>query len=96
MGQFKLCLFSLEEHFQCFISVVLAKPHLLFLVLVHFSQSQEVFNEKHKVDPTQSSQTLPHSVQIFLMTMMSLHIHPRILMVVIMASLRLKHLIIKI
>lgn len=71
-------------------------PYLLFLVLVHFSQGQEVFDEKHEVDSTQSCQTLPHSVQVFLMGMMSLHIHPRILMVVIVASLRLKHQQIKI
>lgn len=60
--------------------------HLLFLLLVHFSQSDEVFDEEHKVDPAQRRQTLPHAVQVFVllgvvMTMGSTG--PRILLVVV-------------
>lgn len=65
---------------------------LLFLVLVHFSERQEVFDEKHDVDAAQSRQTFPHAVQVFLVfiveVMMSLHIHPGDVVVVMVSSLR--------
>lgn len=67
---------------------------LLFLVLVHFPQRQEVFDEKHDVDSTQSRQALPHRVQVLLLLIMEVmslrEIHPRVLVVVMVASLRLK------
>lgn len=68
---------------------------LLFLVLVHLSQRQEVLDQKHEVDSAQSRQALPHSVQVFLVlvgvvVMPLREVHPRILVVVMVASLRLK------
>lgn len=43
--------------------------NLLFLVFVHFSQSQEVFDQEHEVDSAQSRQAFPHAVHVLLVVM---------------------------
>lgn len=70
--------------------------HLLLLVLVHFSQRQEVFDQKHEVDSAQSRQALPHGVQVLLVLLVEVMplrgVRHRVLVVVMVASLRLKHM----
>jgi len=49
-----------------------------------------MLDEEHDVDSTQSGQALPHRVQVFLIVeVMPLHVHARLLVVVMVASLRL-------
>lgn len=68
--------------------------HLLLLVFVHFSQRQEVFDQKHEVDSAQRRQALPHGVQVFLVlvveVMLLRGVRRGVLVVVMVASLRLK------
>lgn len=64
---------------------------LLFLVFVHFSQCQEVFDQEHEVDAAQSGEAFPHGVQILLPPIVEMRLRARLkLLVVVMAALRLR------
>lgn len=64
---------------------------LLFLVFVHFSQRQEVFDQEHEVDAAQSGEALPHGVHILLPIVEMRLLRARLkLLVVMMAALRLR------